>query len=357
MLARAFLTMAVSSTRHGPRAATLLRGRHAYGCGASTVYMHSAAASTPANVADLCLIDGHALAYRMHFALMRTGMTTVAGEHSHAIHGFLSKILDVHGLYPQHRVAVAFDLPGATFRTIDQPSYKSKRPSMPTPLRPQIEGMKEGCAHFGLSVLTAEGFEADDVIATCVANAREAGVGSVVIVGCDKDLMQLVSEEGAPTRVIMWNDQKKIVVDAAAVSSQFGVRPAQLGDLLALMGDASDNVPGVPGVGPKGAAKLLADYADLESVLQAAASMKPSKRTTALLEFAETARRARALVTLRTDVPLDGAAARGGCFDFANEELLQFLRRWELKSVEAKVHKLRRMEMQRHGGPVVREDV
>ena len=85
--------------------------------------------------------------------------------------------------------------------------------------------------------------------------------------------------------------------------------------------------------------------------------MKPSKRTTALLEFAETARRARALVTLRTDVPLDGAAARGGCFDFANEELLQFLRRWELKSVEAKVHKLRRMEMQRHGGPVVREDV
>ena len=324
--------------------------------------MHSAAASTPAtdsatNVADLCLIDGHALAYRMHFALMRTGMTTVAGEQSHAIHGFLSKILDVHGLYPQHRVAVAFDLPGATFRTIDQPSYKSKRPSMPTPLRPQIEGMKEACAHFGLSVLTAEGFEADDVIATCVANAREAGVGSVVIVGCDKDLMQLVSEEGAPTRVIMWNDQKKIVVDAAAVSSQFGVRPAQLGDLLALMGDASDNVPGVPGVGPKGAAKLLADYADLESVLQAAASMKPSKRTTALLEFAETARRARALVTLRTDVPLDGAAARGGCFDFANEELLQFLRRWELKSVEAKVHKLRRMEMQRHGGPVVREDV
>ncbi len=303
-----------------------------------------------ATVADLCVIDGHALAYRMHFALMRTGMATATGEPSHAIHGFLNKLLDVHVLYPQHRVVVAFDVPGATFRSDAQPSYKATRPSMPIPLRGQIEEMQEACSHLGLSVLTAEGYEADDVIATCVTNAREAGVGSVVIVGVDKDLMQLVSEDGAPTRVVMWNDQKKAVIDAAAVSKQFGVRPMQMADLLALMGDASDNVPGVPGVGPKGAANLLADHADLEGVLQAAATMKPSKRATALLEFADTARRARSIVELRTDVPLDRAAARGGRFDFASEELMRFLRRWELKSVETKVHKLRRLEMQRSSG-------
>jgi len=323
-------------------AASFTRVRGAGHCGGTAAVAARMLCASPQAADDVCLIDGHALAYRMHFALQKSAMTTRGGASSHALHGFLNKVIDLHALYPSHRLVVAFDLPGPTFRSEVQSTYKAQRAPMPTPLRPQILAMQEALGHLGVPAITAEGFEADDVIATCVARARKAGVGSVVIVGCDKDLMQLVSEDDEATRVSMWNDQKKAVIDAAAVRAQFGVGPAQMGDLLALMGDASDNVPGVPGVGPKGAAKLLADHADLESVLSAAAVMKPSKRSTALLEFADTARRARALVELRTDVPLDEVAfGGGGSPEFTSEALLEFLRRWELNKVEAKVLKIK----------------
>jgi len=286
------------------------------------------------------LIDGHALAYRMHFALGKTGMTTREGEPSHALYGFLNKVIDLHLLYPDHRLVVAFDLPGATFRSEVSSAYKAQRPAMPMALRPQIDAMKLACECLGVPALTAEGFEADDVIATCVASAQRRGASSVVIVAADKDMMQLVSDDNAETRVVMWNDQKKALVDAGSVEKQFGVRPAQMGDLLALMGDASDNVPGVPGVGPKGAAKLLGEFGELESVLTAAATMKQSKRSQALLDFADTARRARILVELRADVPLDDAVLCGGRPNFESEKLVAFLQQWDMRKIETKVKKL-----------------
>ena len=161
---------------------------------------------------------------------------------------------------------------------------------------------------------------------------------------CSVDLMQLVTEAGEATEVVLWNDQKKIVVDAAGVATKFGVRPAQMADFLALTGDASDNVEGVPGIGPKNAAALLAEHETLEAVLEAAqadAVMKPSKRRQALRDFAGTARRALEMVSLRADVPLDDAAAGGGELDVGRAELADFLYRWELRQVEGKVQALR----------------
>ena len=192
--------------------------------------------SEPTPPYDLCIVDGHALAYRMHYAMGRLGLTTSTGAPSHALHGFLSKLIELHDNHPSHHFVVAWDLPGATFRTAAQDSYKEQRAPMPMDLRPQIDAMRQACGHLRVPALSSAGFEADDVIATCVARARDAGSNSVIIVSPDKDMMQLVSEEDEGTRVTIWNDQKKMFVDANAVYAQYGVRPTQMGDLLALMG-------------------------------------------------------------------------------------------------------------------------
>jgi len=237
---------------------------------------------------------------------------------------------------------VAFDLPGATFRNEDQSDYKATRPPMPNSLRPQIDAMRELCRCLDLPAVSVEGFEADDVIATCAESARRSGAASVVIVTTDKDLMQLVTDSNATTRISLWNDQKKKAIDAAAVEERYGVRPDQMGDLLALMGDSSDNVPGVPGIGPKSAAKLLNEHHDLESVLAAAPEMKKSKASQSIVEHAAAARHARQMVSLRTDVPLDAFAKRGQHPNFIKMELDLFLERWQLRQVRGKVVQLRR---------------
>ena len=285
----------------------------------------------------LVIIDGHALAYRMHFALSKSAMKTVRGEETHILHGFLSKMLDLHGRFPGHKMVVAFDLPGPTFRAAELASYKASRPAMPIPLRTQLPLINEACGLLGCPTLSAEGFEADDVIAACVREATAQGASDVVIVAMDKDLLQLVATDAtSPTRVTMWHDKQKVAIDAAAVAAKHGVQPRQMADLLALMGDASDDVPGVPGIGPKNAAKLLCEYGDLEGVLAAAVggAMRKGKKTTALIESAEIARRARRLVTLAEDAPIDARALGAGSLVFDHPELSAFLRHWELGRVE-----------------------
>lgn len=308
----------------------------------------------------LMVVDGHAIAYRMHFALVSTGLSTLDGEPTHALSAFCSKMLDLHSRFERPNIVVAWDLPGgAALRTAELPSYKASRPAMPMALRTQIIAMRDWCEVMGVPALTAEGYEADDIIATCVAAARARGAPSVVVVTPDKDMLQLVSDGGTPgpTTVSVWNDAKKVpaaakgkgkgakglLFDAAAVMDQYGVRPSQMGDLLALMGDASDNIPGVPGVGPKIAAKLLVEYGDLEGVLAAALTMKQSKRQAALIEHTDVARRARRLVALCEDVPLDphltcGAPLRTQMSD----EARAFLERWELRRTASAIETLER---------------
>jgi len=306
---------------------------------ASDAICATAAADVVGGDGTLTIVDGHALAYRMHFALLKTKMATEDGVPSHALHGFCTKLVELHARNPLRRMLVAFDLPGPTFRTADLNTYKATRPSMPDALRHQIDAMRDACACMGVPAVSATGFEADDVIASCVsaASASSGETSLVEIVANDKDMMQLVSLPDASPRVFLWNDVKKKVVDAAAVEAQFGVQPAQMGDLIALMGDSSDNVPGVPGIGPKGAAKLLIEHGDLEGVLSAALDMKQSKRKQALLEHADTARQARRLVALRSDVPLETSIACGAVPRIASDEFLDFLRRWEMHKVERKV--------------------
>lgn len=302
----------------------------------------------------LCIIDGHALAYRMNFALQSTGMSTRGGLETHALHGFVWKLLDLATVnFAGYRVAVAFDLPGPTFRTALQESYKQNRPTMPLGLRGQMAAIQEACGLFGVPALSQPGFEADDVIATCVGAARAARLGTVAIVTTDKDLMQLVSAAGAATEVVLWNDRTKQLYNAAGVEEKHGVAPHQMGDYLALVGDSSDNVPGVPGIGPKRAATLLAEHGDLEGALAGVAGAyggvtkagKPKKMPKwagSLLDGAEAARHAREMVRLREDVPLPAELALGAPLSVESEALLAFLRKYELAKVEAKVTTLRK---------------
>lgn len=333
------LALAAACMRGAPRA---LGQRQRAPLGVRAVAAHAPCVEALPPAAKLCLVDGHALAYRMHFALQKSAMSTVSGQPTHALHGFCTKLLDLNTRFPDHRMLVAFDLPEQTFREAAYPSYKAQRPPMPMPLRPQIEAMKEVCALLDAPPLSAPGFEADDVIATCVAAAREHGASDVVIVSPDKDLLQLVASSAhAPTRVTVWNDMKKLSFDDAAVHAKHGVPPCRMADLLALMGDASDNVPGVPGVGAKIAAKLLAEHGDLHGVLHAATStMRPSKRRSALVEHAESVVRARELVQLSVDAPLDRSLLCGGPLRFDHAQLPAFLQSWELLRVGRAVAKL-----------------
>ena len=175
----------------------------------------------------LVLIDGHGLAYRMSFALADTGMTTASNEATHALHGFLLKLLALNKMFPGHSMAVAFDLPGRTFRDDLLPEYKQTRPPMPVPLRTQMAAIQTAVELMGVPSLTAEGFEADDVIASCVAAATRAGMSTVKLVTADKDLMQLVSGEGAATEVMLWNDRQKKMYDATAVEAILQAEPSR----------------------------------------------------------------------------------------------------------------------------------
>ena len=301
----------------------------------------------------------------MHFALQNTRMSTVTGQPTHALHGFCLKLLDLHERFPDHRMLVAFDRPEQTLRQEMAPSYKAQRPSMPLPLRPQIAAMIEACALLGASPLSAAGYEADDVIAACCRHAHDSNAfESIVVASADKDLLQLVSAGEAvaddddaataagaaaaaagATRVRVWDDTKKTELDAAAVVAKHGVRPDQMADLLALMGDTSDNVPGVPGIGPKGAAKLLVEYGSLDAVLDAAkTTMKQSKRQSALVDAEATVRKSRQLVGLRYDVPIELDVVFGTPMSFEGDEIMTFLRRWELAKVAQKVDKMRKAD-------------
>ncbi len=222
------------------------------------------------SVQTLYLIDGTAQLFRAYFAI--PGLTDERGMPTNAIYGFttmLRKLLKEER--PTH-AAAAFDLGGDVFRHAAFAEYKANRPPVPEGLDVQVPFAKQVCELLGVRVLERAGFEADDVIATYTARARAQGYG-VVVVAADKDLLQLVGPG-----VTVLNPTKNLRLDAAGVATEFGVPPDRVRDVLGLMGDSVDNIPGVPGVGEKTALALVAAHGDLEQVLARA------ERTVALFE-------------------------------------------------------------------------
>ena len=210
----------------------------------------------------LVLVDGMGYLFRAFYAL--PPLTTSRGEPTGAVRGVLSMLYKLLDDYEPERIAVVFDAPGKTFRDDLYPEYKANRPPFPPDLKAQIEPILEAVEAMGLAILRIDGVEADDVIGTLADQASRAGLTTVISTS-DKDMAQLVDE-----RTSLVNTMTDTEMDPGGVREKFGVAPDRIVDYLALVGDSVDNIPGVPKVGPKTAVKWLANYGDLDTLMERA---------------------------------------------------------------------------------------
>src|SRR2546423_8898435 len=247
---------------------------------------------------DLVLVDGSSYVYRaFHSAPEVARLTTSRGEPTGAVLVVMNMLLKLLKAYQPRRIAVVFDAPGKTSRDELFTEYKAHRPSMPDDLRAQIGPLLEIIAAQGLPLLRVPGVEADDVIGTLARRAAQAGQTVLISTG-DKDMAQLV--DGSITLV---NTMNNTVLDRDAVKAKFDVYPEQIVDYLALVGDSSDNIPGIDKVGPKTAAKLLQQYGSLDELIGRVAEV-PGKVGANLRTGLTTLELSRRLATIRTDLTL-----------------------------------------------------
>lgn len=277
----------------------------------------------------LFLIDASSLIFRAFFAIR--GLSTSKGMPTNAVYGFTTMLLGVLEKYKPDYVACVFDTPKPTFRKEIYPDYKANRGAPPDDLVPQFELIHRCVESLGIKKLAEPGFEADDLIATLSRKFEDC---EILIVTGDKDLMQLVND-----RVKVLDTMKNITYGPAEVKEKLGVEPEQVTDYLGLIGDSSDNIPGVPGVGPKTAVELLDEYKTLEKVLAGVLQMKAGRRRELLIQHAEQARLSKRLATVHVDV--------GGCCGEvqlselhaptgAGLEFLAFLNEMEFKTLAKK---------------------
>ena len=239
------------------------------------------------------LVDGSGFIFRAYHSL--PPLTRPDGTPVGAVYGFINMLLKLRDSMPATHLAVIFDAGRKTFRNELYPEYKANRPEPPEDLIPQFPLVREATRAMDLPAVELPGCEADDVIATYAKQASEQGM-EVVIVSSDKDLMQLVSEN-----VHLYDAMKNREIGREQVIEKFGVPPELVGDALALIGDTSDNIPGVPGIGPKTAAELITQFGSLEEVLARASEIKQNKRRESIEGNAEQARLSRVLVALKED--------------------------------------------------------
>jgi len=244
---------------------------------------------------SLYIVDALNYLFRAFHAL--PPLTTVTGLQTGAVYGLAQMLLKLEREQKPTHLCVVFDAPGPNFRHQIYSGYKADRPPMPPELAAQVEMTHKVIDAFALPVLAVPGVEADDVIATLARSAAAAGL-KVVICSSDKDLMQLCCGE-----ISLLDTINNRMIGPAQVQEKFGVPPALVGDVLALMGDSIDNVPGVAGVGPKTAADLITRFGSLDGLLAGIAEVK-TKKGQAIAEAAESVRLSRKLVALREDVPL-----------------------------------------------------
>jgi DNA polymerase-1 len=248
------------------------------------------------------LLDGTALAYRSHFALVRSGLSTPDGQPCGATYGFTMTLRKILEEERPDRIAVAFDPPGATFRHALYDDYKATRQKAPDEMVAQLEWLREIVRAHGVPLFEVPGFEADDVIGTLARQAERAGWEVLIVTG-DKDFMQLVGP-----RVKLYNvfkpNQDLVVEDERAVLEKFHTTPEHVIDVLAIMGDASDNVPGVKGIGEKGAVKLIEEFGSVAALVEGLERVKGKTREK-IEQSLDRLRLSLALVTIDTEVPLD----------------------------------------------------
>ena len=281
----------------------------------------------------LFLIDGHALAYRTYFALTGAGGSqrwiTKSGEPTAGTYGFASVLLKLLEEEQPEYLAVSFDT-GKTFRDDLFPDYKATREKMPDDLRLQIERIREMVDAFGIPILEAEGFEADDVLGTVARLASEQGVTVIILTG-DRDLLQLVNER-VIVRLAGQKLSEAVDYDSSAVEEKFGVPPGKVIDYKALIGDTSDNIPGVRGVGEKTAVELLGEFDTLEEIYAHLDEVK-SRFKNKLEEGKDLAFLSRRLATIETHVPIEFDLQACQAKGYDRERVVAMFRELEFRSL------------------------
>ena len=280
------------------------------------------------------LVDGSGYIFRAYHALPPLTRKS-DGLQVNAVLGFCNMLWKLLAEMkaddkPTH-LAVVFDKSEKTFRTEMYPEYKAHRPDLPEDLRPQFPLIRDAVRAFEIPCLEQAGFEADDLIATYARLATEAGA-TATIVSSDKDLMQLVGNG-----VTMYDTMKDKRIGPAEVMEKFGVGPDKVIEVQALIGDSSDNVPGVPGIGVKTAAQLIGEYGDLETLLKRAGEIKQDKRRQTLIDNAEIARISKKLVTLDQNVPLDVSVDQLAVHEPDYKNLIAFLKAMEFTTITRRV--------------------
>lgn len=283
----------------------------------------------------LYLVDGSAFIFRAYYSL--PALTNPDGVPVGAILGYTNMLWkladDLHAADGPTHLAVVLDKSGTSFRNEIYDQYKANRPEAPEDLKPQFPIIRDATRAFSLPMIEEENVEADDMIASYTKAARAKG-WKVTIVSSDKDLMQLVEPD-----VDMFDTMKDVRIGREEVIAKFGVGPELVGDILSLMGDSSDNIPGIPGIGPKTATKLITEFGDLNAVLAAAPDMKPSKMRENLIEHEDKARLSRILVTLKDDCPLPIALDDMELRTIPEEPLVGFLQHHGFKALLKRIGK------------------
>lgn len=285
----------------------------------------------------IMLIDGNSIVNRAFYGVPL--LTNAEGRYTNGVYGFLNILFKLLDEEKPEYLAVAFDLHAPTFRHKTFDGYKGTRKGMPEELREQMPLLKEVLQKMHISIFEQEGFEADDILGTLSALAEKNGILPVVVSG-DRDLLQIAGE-GLKVRIPKTKGGRTETEDyyAADVMEKYGVTPTEFIDVKALMGDTSDNIPGVPGIGEKTAVKIIQQYHDIETAIAHAAEIKPKKASENLAEFQEQARLSKFLATIVRDMPLEWQADAMKIEDMFNAKAYELVKRLEFKSMFSRFEK------------------
>ncbi|MEK7238457.1 MAG: 5'-3' exonuclease H3TH domain-containing protein, partial [Nitrospirota bacterium] len=273
----------------------------------------------------LYLIDGNSYIYRAFYAIK--GLSNASGFPTNAIFGFTNMLLKVLREKKPDYFAIVFDSPVPTERHKIYEAYKVHRPSMPDELKLQIQPIKEIINAFNISNIEIEGYEADDVLGTIAKKAEKEGL-DVYIITSDKDINQILSP-----KIKTYDTMKDKITEEKDVVERFGVEPSRFPEIIALMGDASDNIPGVHGIGEKTAVSLLKEFGSIDNIIQNHSRIKKPKLKEAISENIENIKLSLKLATIDTNVPLEISIEEFKPKEPDRTKLLEFLRKFEFSSL------------------------
>ena len=273
----------------------------------------------------LYLIDGNSYLYRAFYAIR--GLSASDGTPTNAIFGFTNMILKILREKKPDYFAVVFDTPAPTHRHEAFKEYKAHRPGMPDELKPQVPLIKEIIDAFRIRTIEREGYEADDILAHIARQAEAEGLDVYIVTG-DKDMCQVVSPN-----IRLYDTMKEKITEEKDVTERFGVRPSQFPEIIALMGDTSDNIPGAPGIGEKTAVKLLKEFENLENLIANRDRIKNAKARHAVSSNIDNIRLSKELATVHTDVPVDVPIRDLAIKEPEWQKLLDHFRKYEFSSL------------------------